>query len=285
MVEWTRPALSHCAAAVRVSDPERYLAGLFASAELREALFTLYAFDHEIAKVGSVVSEPMPGMIRFQWWREALEGAEAGRPTAHPVVAALRAHWALLGPLRSRLDAAIDARELELTSDPPTDLAALEEERLEASCAAITCAAVDLLGASGDETRAAARHVGLAFGLVRLVRRLPGDLRHNRLVLPAGMLRRHDIDPALAAQAADGGTLAPVVADLAARARRHLADARRYRSGNARSALAVLLCAPLLDEYLDQLARARHDPLALAGRRPAPWAPLELVARYALGRY
>jgi phytoene synthase len=226
----------------------------------------------------------MAGMIRFQWWREALEAVEADRPLAHPVVTALLAHWTFLRPLRPHLDGAIDARELELTSDPPADLAALEE-RLDAGCAAITCAAIDLLGASGDETHAAARHLGLAFGLIRLVRGSPGDLRHNRLALPTAMLRRHAIEPAVAAQAADRGILAPVVADLMARARRHLAEARRHRGRVARSALPVLLCVPLLDEYLDRLARARHDPLAIARRRPAPWAPLELVVRYALGRY
>jgi NADH dehydrogenase [ubiquinone] 1 alpha subcomplex assembly factor 6 len=268
---------------VREWEPERYLATLFAPAEVRETLFALYAFDHEIARVRGVVSEPMAGMIRFQWWREALEAVEAGRPLAHPVVAALQADWMFLRPLRPHLDDAIDARELELTSDPPADLAALEE-RLETGCAAITRAAIALLGASGDETHAAARHLGLALGLIRLVRALPGDLRQeDRLMLPIEMLRRHAIEPVVAAQ--DRGSLAPVVADLAARARRHLAEARLRRDRVARSALAVLLCAPLLDEYLDQLARARHDPLALAGRRPAPWAPLELVARYALGRY
>jgi NADH dehydrogenase [ubiquinone] 1 alpha subcomplex assembly factor 6 len=279
-----RTELSYCAAGVREREPERYLATLFAPAEAREPLFTLYAFDHEIARVRSVVSEPMAGMIRFQWWRDALEGVEAGRPLAHPVVAALQAHWTFLRPLRPHLDDAIDARELELTSDPPADLAALEE-RLEAGCAAITCAAIDLLGASGEETHAAARHLGLALGLIRLVRGLAGDLRQNRLMLPTAMLRRHAIEPAVAAQAASGGTLAPEVADLAVRARQHLAKARQHRGRICRSALAVLLCAPLLDDYLDRLARAQYDPLAIAGRRPAPWAPLELIARYALGRY
>lgn len=279
-----RTELSYCAAGVREREPERYLATLFAPAEAREPLFTLYAFDHEIARVRGVVSEPMAGMIRFQWWREALEGVEAGRPLAHPVVAALQAHWTFLRPLRPHLDDAIDARELELTSDPPADLAVLEE-RLETSCGAITRAAVDLLGVSGDETHAAARHLGLALGLIRLVRGLAGDLRQNRLMLPTAMLRRHAIEPAVAAQAVDRGTLAPVVADLTARARRHLDEARLHRGRVARSALAVLLCAPLLDEYLDRLARARHDPLAIADQRPAPWAPLELVVRHTLGRY
>lgn len=275
---------SHCAAEVHEQDPERYLATLFAPAEVREPLFTLYAFDHEIARVRSVVSEPMAGMIRFQWWREALGGLEAETPVVHPVVTALRAHWGALSPLRPRLDAAIDGRELEMTSDPPADLAVLEQ-RLEASCGAITRAAVDLLGASDNEAHAAAGHVGLALGLVWLVRRLPSDLRHNRLMLPRPMLQRHDIDPVDAVQARDGQALSPVVAVLATRARDHLREARRYRRTVPRSALAALLCAPLLDDYLDRLARARHDPWAAVRQRPGGWAPLKLLVCHALGRY
>ena len=43
------------------------------------------AANHEIAKTAEVVSEPAIGQIRLQWWREALEGVEAGRPRAHEV--------------------------------------------------------------------------------------------------------------------------------------------------------------------------------------------------------
>ena len=103
--------------------------------------FALYAFDHEITRVRHVVSEPIAGMVRFQWWRDALDAIAAGRPPAHPVVAALLARWPQFAPLRPRLHAAIDARELELTGEPPADLAALEG-RLAAGCGEITLAAV-----------------------------------------------------------------------------------------------------------------------------------------------
>ena len=61
-----RRPLSQCAAAVREHDPDRYLATLFAPAAAREALFALYAFDHEIARVRRVVSEPMAGLVRVR---------------------------------------------------------------------------------------------------------------------------------------------------------------------------------------------------------------------------
>ncbi|MGH6899346.1 MAG: phytoene/squalene synthase family protein [Geminicoccaceae bacterium] len=284
MIEKAQSQLSHCAAEVREHDPDRYLATLFAPPAAREALFGLYAFDHEIAKVRHVVSEPMAGLVRFQWWRDALDGIEADKPLAHPVVAALQAHRAPFAPLRPRLDAAIDARELELTGDAPADLAALER-RLEAGCAEITLAAVDLLGAHGEPTHAAARHLGLALGLIRLVQALPADLGRERMRLPSSMLDRRDLDPDGSGQARDSRVLAPVIAELAARARAHLHDARRYRRQVPKQALAALLHATLLDRYLERLARARHDPFAHVATRPAGTAPLRLLGQYLLGRY
>jgi NADH dehydrogenase [ubiquinone] 1 alpha subcomplex assembly factor 6 len=280
----SRSQLSNCAAEVREHDPDRYLATLFAPPAAREALFALYAFDHEIAKVRHVVREPMAGLVRFQWWRDALDGIDAGKPPVQPVVAALRAHWAAFAPLRPRLDAAIDGRELELSADPPADLAALER-RLEAGCGEITLAAVDLLGASDAPAHAAARHLGLALGLIRLVQALPADLDRERMRLPSAMLDRHEVNPEGSGQAGDGRALAPAVAELAARARAHLGDARRYRRDVPKQALAALLHATLLDHYLDRLARARHDPFAHVPTRPAGTTPLRLLGRHLLGRY
>ena len=69
----------HCAALVREADRDRYLATLFAPAEHRDALFALYAFNVEIARVRELAREPMPGEIRLQWWREVLAGERARR--------------------------------------------------------------------------------------------------------------------------------------------------------------------------------------------------------------
>jgi phytoene synthase len=284
MIERAPLQRSYCAAAVREHDPDRYLATLFAPPAAREALFALYAFDHEISKVRHVVREPMAGLVRFQWWRDALYGIAAGNPPAQPVAAALQAQWAAFAPLRPRLDAAIDGRELELSADPAADLAVLER-RLEAGCGEITAAALELLGASAAPAHAAGRHVGLALGLIRLVQALPADLGRERMRLPSALLDRHGVNPQGSGKARDGHALAPVVAELAARARAHLRDARRYRRDVPKRALAALLHATLLEHYLERLARARHDPFANVPTRPASTAPLGLLGRHLLGRY
>jgi phytoene synthase len=107
-------SLSPIAAFARAHDPDRFLAALFAPPERREAIFTLIAFNHELARAREAASHPMAALIRLQWWRDALEEARQGKPArrhevAEPLHAAITA-----GALdAAALDAMIDAREAE----------------------------------------------------------------------------------------------------------------------------------------------------------------------------
>src|SRR4051795_4988915 len=81
-------AFAHCEQLVRESNKDRFLATLFAPAELRPALHALYAFDIEVARVPTLARQPIAGEIRLQWWREVLEGRN-DEASANPVAAAL----------------------------------------------------------------------------------------------------------------------------------------------------------------------------------------------------
>src|SRR6202045_4412867 len=67
--------LSPVAALVRRHDRDRFQTVLFAPAARREALFALYAFNYEIARVRESVTEPMLGRLRLEWWREIIAAA------------------------------------------------------------------------------------------------------------------------------------------------------------------------------------------------------------------
>ena len=119
-------ALSYCARELRRHDRDRYLACLFAPAARREALFSLYAFNLEVARTAEAVSEAMLGRIRLQWWREALEEIYDGRPRRHEVALPLAAAVQTHGLSRTHFDRLIDAREFDLDKEAPQDLARLE---------------------------------------------------------------------------------------------------------------------------------------------------------------
>lgn len=79
---------------LRRVDENRWLSSRFADVLERRAMIALYAFEYELARVHEVVSEEALGLIRFQWWRESLEGIAAWKaggsaPRRHDVTLAL----------------------------------------------------------------------------------------------------------------------------------------------------------------------------------------------------
>ena len=115
-----------CEETVRSADYDRYVAALFAPANLRPHLFALYAFNYEIAKTAETVSQPIAGQIRLQWWRDAMGELCAGKTRDHPVVRALGEAMREHDLPQVLFDGMIDAREMDLEEMPFPDMANLE---------------------------------------------------------------------------------------------------------------------------------------------------------------
>lgn len=121
-----REAYRHCEALVRANDKDHYLASLFAPADRRPYLLALYAFALEIARVKGLVKEPMAGMIRLQWWLEAVSGLRAEQGSASPIMIALQDAARQTDVSLAPLTAAIEARQEELHGTPAVGAAAAE---------------------------------------------------------------------------------------------------------------------------------------------------------------
>src|SRR5882757_5589474 len=119
-------SFDHCEDLVRAGDKNRFLATLFAPQKYRRALFALYAFNLEVARVRALAREPMPGEIRLQWWRDVFSAAGGGDVRANPVAAALSDTI-----VRHRLPLSvftdlIEARAFDLYDDPMATLDELD---------------------------------------------------------------------------------------------------------------------------------------------------------------
>ena len=69
---------SYLLAETKRRDPDRYLCALFAPADRRDSVLALVLFNDELARIPIVVTQPMTGLIRLQWWRDALDELAAG---------------------------------------------------------------------------------------------------------------------------------------------------------------------------------------------------------------
>jgi NADH dehydrogenase [ubiquinone] 1 alpha subcomplex assembly factor 6 len=252
---------SRLAALVRRHDRDRYQTALFAPAGRREALFTLYAFNYEIARVRESVTEPMLGQIRLQWWREVVDAAYRGAPPRqHEIALPLAALIGDARPSREHFDRLIDAREQDLGDEPPADMAALEDYA-EGTSSRLLYLALEVLGAGGPAAIAAARDIGIAYALAGLIRALPFHTGAGRAHLPADL----------------------AVADIARTATAHLAAARRHAT--PRPALPALLPAIVAERFLRRLERAGCDPFAPSLAAPDPLQSWALFAAFVRNRF
>ncbi len=193
-----RMMLSPMAELVRRHDPDRFLTALFAPPDRREALFTLYAFNHELARAREVVREPMMAMVRWQWWREVTNGARRRHEVAGPVGEALDS-----GALRAAdLEAMIAGREMEVEFEGAPSWAEWQAYVL-ATAGGVSMAAAYALGFDPHPTRVPQADgkrgedqddrlgrtitaLGAAYGAAGLLRAAPVVAAQGRSLLPEG---------------------------------------------------------------------------------------------------
>ena len=269
---------TYCAEQVRRYDPDRYLCALFAPTSDQPRLFALYAFNLEIARVREIVSEPVIGQMRLQWWRDTLAEFGAGKVRAHPVAQALARAMADRPVRPELLERLLAAREFDLSDEPPADLAALESYAADTSSSLLR-AGLDLLGVSHAAADDSAREIGIAWAMVGLLRAVPFHARQRRLYLPDDLLKGANIDRERLFEGRAREALKGPAAQIAGRAREHLARARAGRRDVPRAARPVLLPATLADGRLKRLARARYDVFAPELQRPATGDALRLALR------
>lgn len=263
-------ALSGPGAIVRRHDRDRYQTVLFAPPDRREALFALYAFNYEVARVRESVTQPMLGQIRLQWWREVVEAIYTGAPVRrHEVVQPLAAAIEAFGLSRAHFDRIIDTRERDLAEEPPADLAALIDYA-EGTSSVLLHLALEALAAAEPATVAAARAIGIAYALAGLLRAMPFHAAAGRSYIPRDIAGRADLDPADYVGRRDTPAVRAAAEHLAETAAAHLAAGRRGRDRTARRAVAALLPAVIAERYLLRLQRAGFNPFAPELAAPDP---------------
>ncbi len=232
---------------MRRVDPDRFLTTLFAPPARRDALFTLYAFNHESARAQEATSEPVMAMIRLQWWREVIEGVPKAHEVATPLTALLRD--GLLDP--AELLAVLDAREV-------TAFATVAEWRdwLLAGPGSLALAAARLLGAPNAPR---IRELGAGYGAAGVLRSTPALAGAGMCLLPADLLGAHGLTPDAVLANPYDPALQPVLAELGQEGRLLLGD-------TARPGLALAAALPARLARRDLRHPGRAEPRGLADR-------------------
>ena len=275
-------AFTHCETLVRAGDKDRFLAALFAPAAHRPAVFSLYAFNLEIARIREVARGPLAGEIRLQWWNDVLLGEGRSEAAGHPVVAALLATVAKYGLDRRRLTALVNARRFDLYDEPMQTLADLETYA-DAVSANLIALCAQILDADEVDIGELAHHAGNAQALAGLLIAFAVHARHGQLYVPLELLESHgagrqdvvgDQPPALKRAS---GALRAALAELRLIARRHLGQARDLMRTAPAAVKPAFLPVALVPAMLARMERNDYDPFAPV--EITPWRRQWLIWR------
>ena len=179
-------SLTYNGKTVRQHDPDRFLISLMASARYREALWTLFAFNYEIAKTREVVSDTTIGLIRLQWWRDAIAEIYDGKTArAHEVVTPLAEVIEIYKLDKELFDSLIYAREFDLEGVAPANIEGLIKY-CDFTTSPLTQLMLDI--AQQDSDVDVIKDVSINYALVGLIRSAPYFLSIGHVMLPQDLL-------------------------------------------------------------------------------------------------
>lgn len=266
---------------LREADRERYLSVLFAPQTRRDALAALYLFNAETARLRDLVSEPLPGEIRLQWWRDVIAGERREEAAAHPLAAPLMDVIGRYDLPRAAFDNLLQARIFDLYDDPMPSRADLEGYLGETASMLIQMACQVLGDGETPPTADAAGHAGVAYGIANLIRQLPVHRSRGQVYLPGDLLAATGVDARAFLGDRDDDRFAPAVAAFVALGREHLGKAGQALDGapkSLRSPFSVLAVADAVLTKADKAgAGARVTPVSLS-----PLAVQWRMTRFAL---
>ena len=271
--EEDKAAAGHCAELVRTHDFTRYASALFVPAPERRALLALYAFNVEICRVHAQVSQPLPGEIRLQWWRDMLAGSGHGGVEGNPVAAELLLAARSYRLPVERLSRLIEEHQFDLYNDPMPTMAALEGYINDTSSALFALAAA-VMGPPAADVEHLARHAGIAAGIVRVTASLPLDALQRRLFVPQQVLAKHGCDPEDIFSGKQTPKLREVLDDVLSEGHAHLDTAYMLLTAVAPEVRPAFLPLAQVKRDLASLMRADNDPFMVrpSSRFKTLWA-------------
>lgn len=184
--------LDYCAEQLHRYDRERFIASLLMRPAMRLGLWALGAFNLEIARTREVVSDTTLGLIRLQWWRDAL-GAfyERGEVAAQPVMRDLAATIRDYDLPRADFESLLYAREFDLEDRPPGTMEGLGHY---ADFTHTPLLRLMLRVVGEDFSAPAVENIAKAYALAGLLRAVPFHAGQGRCYLPEDRMHLYGID-------------------------------------------------------------------------------------------
>ncbi|XP_068040650.1 NADH dehydrogenase (ubiquinone) complex I, assembly factor 6 isoform X2 [Anomalospiza imberbis] len=222
---WSGPAaggaVQYCAELVRKRDYEGFLCSLLLPVESRTSAFALRAFNVELAQIKDSITQKTTGLMRMQFWRDAVEDIYNDNPPHQPVATELWRAVKRHNLTKMWFTKIIDEREKNLDDRAYRSIQELETYA-ENTQSALLYLTLETLGVRDIHADHAASHIGKAQGIVTCLRATPYHCTRQKVFLPMDICMLHGVSQEDFIRGKQEKNVRDVIYDIASQAHIHL---------------------------------------------------------------
>lgn len=268
---------------VREHDPTRYLALLFSPVDKRSALFSLYAFHSEISRVRDLISQPLPGEIRLQWWRDTIERSDGG---GHPIATALLNTIDMYNLPKQAFYNMIEAYIFDLYDDLLPTWQDLIGYYGETHSALFRLASLIISDGENNQTTDICGSAGVAYGLTYHLAQTAHNTHKGKIYIPQEVLDMNTISSTQFLAEGNNEHLKKMFGYLRAKiwdqmAQAHAAANRARSFGFSTQLQSVFLPLAIIKPTLQKMTKNDHNPM-LSDIKIANWQKIIAMIRFRL---
>ncbi|KAM3718208.1 NADH dehydrogenase (ubiquinone) complex I, assembly factor [Dirofilaria immitis] len=288
-------ALHQCLQITRKRDYTNYVAGLIMPSEIQPALFTLLAFNVELAVIRDQVvrNSGISGIYRLQFWKDTLDilyGQAKGPLPRQPIAIAL----SLFGHRFDEhlLRNLIAARQRTLGDRPFESLSDVKKYGIETT-GSVTQLVMHLLSGPriaevqlSDEAIQAVQSMSHAVSIITLIRSMMPLLSRGIFLLPNDLMQKYQLSADDVLGNKKQNALRDLVKELTDIAEEELLKSRQYRESiEPKLRLALMASGATLDHLLKTLRESSYNLLNTRLQRGYDLLAWRFWWRKLLGRY
>jgi len=248
----------YCADRVRKMDHEHYIHGLFFPTKARKSYYAVRALNIELATIkDTTTSASSAAPARFDFWRQVIDKIyeTSTRPPPHPIARALAEAVSTHKLSKHFFKTIIHKRDNDVRDIQPRTMDDLQSY-VEGTASCLMYLSLECLGLKDMKTDHAAFHLGVAEGLVTLLRGTAFHAKNRKIYFPVQLTTKYEVIPENLFRGEIPPHFADLVWDVASTAKVHLEKARAFRSSVPPEAVPAFLYSVVVEDFLTRLQKS-----------------------------
>ncbi|XP_061304056.1 NADH dehydrogenase (ubiquinone) complex I, assembly factor 6 isoform X2 [Pezoporus occidentalis] len=224
------------------------------------------------------ITQKTTGLMRMQFWRDAVEGIYCDNPPHQPIATELWRAVKRHNLTKMWFMKIIDEREKNLDDRAYRNIQELEKYA-ENTQSALLYLTLEMLGVRDVHADHAASHIGKAQGIVTCLRATPYHCTRQKVFLPMDVCMLHGVSQEDFLRGKQEKNVRDVIYDIASQAHIHLEHARSFSKKVPVKAYPAFFCTVALDDYLCNVRKVDFNIFHPSLQRKSALLPLHLYIR------